>query len=66
MTGKILLTNNPSGTYLRANDKYLIDAWDEEGLTLATLQILNYGRIYLKVTRLSNIVTNDGNYIQDN
>ena len=63
MTGKLLLTELPSGTYLRVNEKYFMDAWDEEDLPIATLQILNYCRIYLKVTRLSDIVINDGNFI---
>ena len=42
-----------------------MDAWYESGLTNRILQILNYCRIYLKVARLSGIVTNDGNHIQD-
>ena len=42
-----------------------MDAWDEEGLPTQTLTILNYCRLYLKVTRLSDIVTNDGNRFQD-
>ena len=64
MTGKLLITQLHSGTYQRTNDKYLMDAWDEEGLPTALLQILNYCRIYLKVTRLSDIATNDGKHIQ--
>ena len=65
MTGKLLCTDIPSGILLRANDRYLMDAWDEEGLPTQTLTILNYCRLYLKVTRLSDIVTNDGNRFQD-
>ena len=42
-----------------------MDAWDAEGLPTSTLQILNYCRIYLKVHRLSEIVTNDGFHIQE-
>ena len=64
MTGKLLIPTIPSGTYLRANDVYLMDAWDAEGLSLAILQKLNYCRMYLKVNRLSDIVTNDGQHIQ--
>ena len=64
VTGKLLIPTIPSGTYLQANDVYLMDAWDAEGLSLATLQKLNYCRIYLKVNRLSDIVTNDGQHIQ--
>ena len=54
-----------SGNFLRANDRYLMDAWDAEGLPTSTLQILNYCRIYLKVHRLSEIVTNDWFHIQE-
>ena len=65
MAGKILCTDIPSGTLLQTNDSYLMDSWDDEGLPIQTLTILNYFRLYLKVTRLSDIVTNDGTRFQD-
>lgn len=64
MAGKLWCSDIPSGKFLRANDKYIMDEWDDEGLPTHTLQILNNCRIYLKVTRLSDIVTNDGYHIQ--
>ena len=64
MTGKLLITGLHSVICLRVNDKFLMDTWDEESLPIQTLQILNYCRMYLKVTRISDIATNDGNYIQ--
>ena len=65
MAGKILCSALHSGTHLRANDRYLMDVWDAEGLSISTLQILNYCRLYIKVHRLSEIVTNDGLHIQE-
>ena len=64
MAGKLLISNLPSGKYMRANDVYLMDAWDKENLSTDTLQKLNYCRMYLQITRLSDIVTNDGHHIQ--
>ena len=64
MAGKLLIPNIPSGTYMRANDVYLMDAWDAAGFSIATLKKLNYCRMHIKVTRLSDIVTNDSHYIQ--
>ena len=64
MTGKLWCSHIPNRTLLRANDQFLMDAWDAAGLQSSTLQTLNYCRMYLRVARLSDIVTNDGCQIQ--
>ena len=65
MAGKTLCSALHSGTHLRENDRYLMDVWDSEVLSISNLQILNYYRLYIKVNCLSEIVTNDGLHTQE-
>ena len=65
MTGKLVIEGLHSGSLQRTNDKYLMDEWDNEGLDMTLLRHLNLCRMYLRVSRLSDIVTNNGLLIQD-
>ena len=45
MTGRLWCSHIPTGIFLRANDSFLMDAWDTEGFHTHTLQTLNYCRL---------------------
>ena len=63
MTGKIVIDGLHSGSLNRIHDKYLMDEWDKEGLSITTIRQLNMCRLYPRVNKLSDIATNNGNYI---
>ena len=65
MTGKVAIHGLHSGPLHRIHDKYLMDEWDNEGLNMTTLRHLNMCRLYLRVNKLSDVVTNNGKYIQE-
>ena len=65
MTGKLIIQGITSGRLNKINDRYLMDIWDENNVSLVTLRKLNMCRLYLRVERLYDIVTNNGKYIQD-
>ena len=65
MTGKLLIRGLTSGNFQRINDKYIMDIWDKKHVSISTLKKLNMCRLYLRVARLSDIVTNNGKHIQD-
>ena len=64
MGGKLLIHQINSGILQRVNDKYIMDAISCQSFSLATIRRINYCRMYLRVERLSDIVTNDGLRIQ--
>ena len=65
MTGKLVIDGLHSGSLQRINDKYLMDEWDKEGLDIKLLRHLNLCRLYLCVSKLSDITTNNGLLIQE-
>lgn len=65
MTGKLVIDGLHSGSLQRINDKYLMDEWDKEGLDIKLLRHLNLCRLYLCVSKLSDITTNNGLFIQE-
>ena len=65
MTGRLAIDGLHSSSYRRINDKFLMDEWDKEGLSINLLRHLNICRMYLRVSTLSDITTNNGLYIQD-
>ena len=65
MTGKLLLKDLTSGTIKLSNDQFLMDAWDRANVSIRDLQRLNYCRMYLRVSTLSDIVNNDGLRFQE-
>lgn len=64
MTGKLLINDITSASISRVNDQFLMDCWDRQGLSIKSMYKLNLCRIYLRVTKLSDIVSNDGKHIQ--
>ena len=64
MIGKLLLRDITGDQIQRVNDQFLMDIWDQQNLPIATLYKLNLCRLYLRVSRLSDIVSNDGKHIQ--
>ena len=65
MTGKLVIEGLHSGSLQRINDRYLMDEWDKQGLGIKLLRQLNLFRMYLRVSQLSDITTNNGLYIQE-
>ena len=49
----------------RQGDVFLMEEFANAGFTMTDLKKLNRCRIYLRVVRLSDIVTNNGKYIKD-
>ena len=64
MTGKLLIRGITGQHYSRVNDQFLMDAWDYQNLSIASLYQLNLFHLYLRVSKLSDIVSNDGKHIQ--
>ena len=60
MGGKLLLHQFSSGILQRVNDQFIMDAIPINKIFLPTIRRINYCRLYLRVRRLSDIVTNDG------
>ena len=65
MTSKIVIDGLHSGSLNRLHDQFLMDEWDNQGLSITLLQQLNICRMYLRVSKLSDITTNNGLYIQE-
>ena len=64
MTGKLLIRGITGEPLYRVNDQFLMDIWDQQNLSIASLYQLNLCRLYLRVSKLSDIVSNDGKHIQ--
>jgi hypothetical protein len=57
---RIELTINHHPQQLCDHDEFIMDTWRHEGLSLATMKKLNAGRMWLRVSRLSEITLADG------
>ena len=64
MTGKLLIRDITGEPLHRVHDQFLMDIWDKQNLPIASLYQLNLCRLYLSVSKLSDIVSNDRKHIQ--
>ena len=64
ISGKLLLNDLSSGVLQRENDEFVMDKFLQHYSNSAILKRFNYYIMYLRVSRLSDITTNDSYTIQ--
>ena len=64
MTGKLLIREIAGEPIHRIHDQFLMNIWNKQNLPIASLYQLNLCHLYLRVSKLSDIVSNDGKHIQ--